>query len=531
MKRQRFTIAIVATLALTPLWASAQDNGLGAVAPFVNADTVALVRVDLNKVDLAATVKAISAAVPEKVQGGDLEDVQTKGEAIRKALIENGVSEAFVVCDALDLRRPDDSFFIVLPVARGKDPKDVIAALEKIAGSPPPEALPVVHGAILLGPPGKLEVIKERHRFSSPAIKSAPRPDLDKAMAASKGSTVQIAAALPAEMRRVLAESLDKLPKEIGGGSGQDLADGLQWLSIGIDAPPKLSVTLTLQAKDAKSAQQVHSTLATAVNMFANNEEATADFPPLKTLLPMLLPEAKGDKLVLALTEENGKAKKIMDELIKPAVVSARGAAARMTSSNNLKQIMLAMHNYHDTYRHFPAAYGMKKDGTKLLSWRVYLLPFLEQAPLYEQFHLDEPWDSEHNKKLISKMPKIFASPSLPEELAKKGMASYVGPVGEKTIFEGSEGTSLSKILDGSSNTIAILEADAEHAVIWTKPDDLKIDWKDLSKGLEFWTSRNSSVFMAAFCDGSVHAISKKVDPATLKRLLQMNDGEPVGEY
>jgi hypothetical protein len=521
MKRHLFSIAFFATL-VAPLVALAQDNGLGAVAPFVNADTVALVRVDLKKVDLPATVKAISAAVPENARGRDLEDAQAKGEAIRKALVENGVSEAFVVCDALDLRQPDDSFFIVLPVAKGKDPKDVIAALEKIAGSPPPEALPVVHGAILLGPPNKLEGIKE--------IKSAPRPDLDKAIAASKGSTVQIAAALPAEMRRVLAESLDKLPKEIGGGSGQDLADGLQWLSIGIDAPPKLSVTLTLQAKDAKSAQQVRSTLATAVNMFANNEEATANFPPLKTLLPMLLPEAKGDRLVLALTEENGKAKKIMDELIKPAVVSARGAAARMTSTNNLKQIMLAMHNYHDVYRHFPAAYGMKKDGTKLLSWRVYLLPYLEEAPLYDQFHLDEPWDSEHNKKLISKMPKVFASPSLPEELAKKGMASYVGPVGEKTIFEGSEGTSLSKILDGSSNTIAILEADADHAVIWTKPDDLKIDWKEPKKGLEFWKSGTSSVFLSAFCDGSVRAVSEKIDAALLKKLLQKDDGEPVGE-
>ncbi|MBC7852534.1 MAG: DUF1559 domain-containing protein [Pirellulaceae bacterium] len=522
MKRCLLSVAVLAIL-LTPLLALAQDSGLGAVAPFVNADTVAVVRVNLTKIDLPAAVKSITTAVPEGLRGGaDLKHVETEGEVIRKALVDNGVSEAFAVWGAMDIRQPEDSFFIVLPVGKGKDPQDVIAAIEKIAGSPPPEALPIVHGAILLGPPHKLEGLKE--------IKSAPRPDLAKAMAASKGASIQIAAALPAEMRRVLAESLDKLPKEIGGGSGQDLADGLQWLAIGIDAPPKLSLTLTLQAKDAKSAQQVRSTLSTAVNMFANNEEATANFPPLKTLLPMLLPEAKGDKLVLALTEENGKAKKIMDELIKPAVISARGAAARAQSSNNLKQIMLAMHNYHDTYRHFPAAYGMKKDGTKLLSWRVYLLPFLEEAPLYEEFHLDEPWDSEHNKKLISKMPKIFASPSLPEELAKKGMASYVGPVGEKTIFAGSEATSLQKILDGTSNTLAILEADAEHVVIWTKPDDLPIDWKEPKRGLELWKSGTSSVFLAGFCDGSVRGISEKIDSALLKKLLQMDDGEPIGD-
>ena len=208
-----------------------------------------------------------------------------------------------------------------------------------------------------------------------------------------------------------------------------------------------------------------------------------------------------------------------------------QGAAARVQSSNNLKLILLAMHNYHDVYRHFPAAYGMKKDGTKLLSWRVYLLPQLDEFALYKEFHLDEPWDSEHNKKLIPRMPKFFASPSLPEELAKKGMASYVVPVGEKTIFEGSEATSFAKVTDGTSNTIGVLEADAEHAVIWTKPDDLKIDWKEAKKGLHFWKSGASSVFLAAFGDGSVHALSEKLDPATLKRLLQMNDGEPIGDY
>ena len=523
MKRCLLSVAVLATL-FTPLLALAQDSGLGDVAPFVNADTVAVVRVDLKKIDLPAAVKSITESLPkELLVGADLKDVETKGEAIRKALLENGVSEAFAVWSAIDIRQPEDSFFIVLPVAKGKDPRDVIAAIGKIAGSPPPEALPIVHGAILLGPPHKLEGLKE--------IKSAPRPDLAKALAASKGASIQIAAALPADMRRVLAESLDKLPKEVGGGSGQDLADGLQWLAIGIEAPPKLSVTLTLQAKDAKSAQQVRSTLSAALNLLASNEEVAANFPPLKTLLPMLLPEAKGDKLVLALTEENGKAKKIMDELIKPAVVSARGAAARVQSSNNLKLILLAMHNYHDVYRHFPAAYGMKKDGTKLLSWRVYLLPQLDEFALYKEFHLDEPWDSEHNKKLIPRMPKFFASPSLPEELAKKGMASYVVPVGEKTIFEGSEATSFAKVTDGTSNTIGVLEADAEHAVIWTKPDDLKIDWKEAKKGLHFWKSGASSVFLAAFGDGSVHALSEKLDPATLKRLLQMNDGEPIGDY
>lgn len=520
MKRIPFPLALAASL-LVPLLSFAQDGGLGAAAPFVNDETIAIVRVDLKKLDLPAAVKSLTATVPkELLAGADLKDMEGKGGGIIKALTENGVSEAFAIVSSLDLRRPDESFFIVLPVAKGKSPQGVIDAVSKVAGNPPPHELPIVNNAILLGPPDRLDKLRE--------IKSAPRADLAKALAASKGATIQVAAALHDDMRRVLAETVDQLPKELGGGSGADLAGGLQWLAVGIEAPPKLSVTLTLQAKDAKSAQQVHTTLSAVMKLVTSNEELTANFPPAKTVLPLLLPEARGDKLVLTLSDENGKTKKIMDELIKPAVVSARGAAARIQSTNNLKQIMLAMHNYHDVHRHFPAAYGMKKDGTKLLSWRVYLLPYLEQQPLYEQFHLDEPWDSEHNKKLIDKMPRLLASPTLPEELVKKGMSNYVGPVGEGTIFEGSEATPLQKVRDGTSNTIAVLEADAEHAVVWTKPDDLKIDWKAPKTGLELWKSNNNSMFLAAFCDGSIHALSDKIDAVMLKRLLQMSDGEPV---
>ena len=518
-------LCFVFALILSPLFSVAQESGLGGVAPFVNDDTVAIVRVDLKKVDLPAAVKTLQAVVmPVDMQGAEnLKEAEGKVGVMLKALLDNGINEAFAVWGPINLRQPEESFFIVLPVIKGKSAEETALALTKLEGGPPAaEMMPVMNNAILLGPPKRLEILKE--------IKSAPRPDLAKALAASKGATVQVAAALPADMRRVVAEMLDKLPKELGGGSGQDLADGMQWLAVGIDAPPKLSVNLTLQAKDAKSAQQVRSALSIAMNLVVTNEEAAANFPPLKTVMPLLLPEAKGDKLVLTLTEENGKAQKIVDELVKPAVGSARAAASRTVSMNNLKQLMLAMHNYHDVYRHFPSQYGTKGDGTKLLSWRVYLLPFVEQDALYREFHLDEPWDSEHNKKLISRMPKVFSSPTLPEELAKKGMASYVAPIGEKTIWDANKGTFIANITDGTSNTLAILEADAEHSVIWTKPDDLTIDWKAPAKGLELWKSGTKAIFLAAFCDGSVRAISDKVDPALLKKLLQMNDGEVIGE-
>src|SRR5207253_5271036 len=83
--------------------------------------------------------------------------------------------------------------------------------------------------------------------------------------------------------------------------------------------------------------------------------------------------------------------------------------AARQKSANNLKQLGLAMHNYNNTYNHLPAVAIKDTKGKALLSWRVAILPFVEEEKLYKEFHLDEPWDSAHNKKLLGKMPKLFA--------------------------------------------------------------------------------------------------------------------------
>src|SRR5437588_6801844 len=101
-----------------------------------------------------------------------------------------------------------------------------------------------------------------------------------------------------------------------------------------------------------------------------------------------------------------------MVALLLPAVQAAREAARRAQCTNNLKQIGLAMHNYHSSNNCFPPAFTTDRDGKPLLSWRVLLLPYLECSSLYANFHLDEPWDSPHNRPLVNQMPSVFACPS-----------------------------------------------------------------------------------------------------------------------
>ncbi len=230
-----------------------------------------------------------------------------------------------------------------------------------------------------------------------------------------------------------------------------------------------------------------------------------------------------------------GASAPVLVALLLPAVQSARLAARRMQGSNNLKQIALAMHNYHDVNRGLPAAYSMDEDGKPLLSWRVHILPYIEHQALYERFHLDEPWDSEHNKELIPLMPLTYASPQS-KHSPDSGKTDYVTvrhenspfPVpgdGNKGRTENPIGKRFADILDGTSNTILVVEAGDEAAVTWTKPDDFTPDEDDLMKGLLGLYPRG---FQAAFCDGSVHFLAESIDLDLLKNLMHRDDGNPV---
>ena len=185
------------------------------------------------------------------------------------------------------------------------------------------------------------------------------------------------------------------------------------------------------------------------------------------------------------------------------------------------------MHNYHDVNSAFPAAASVDKKEKKLLSWRVHILPYVDQAPLYQQFHLDEPWDSEHNKTLIDQMPVYFTARG-DEKLAQQGKTRYVTPANAEACLGVKEGTKFPDIRDGTSNTIMAVEVQSDAAVIWTKPDDVVIDFKAPLKFLK--DARNGS-FLAMMCDGSVRLISDKINIETLKALITRDGGELVGEF
>jgi hypothetical protein len=218
----------------------------------------------------------------------------------------------------------------------------------------------------------------------------------------------------------------------------------------------------------------------------------------------------------------------VLPALLLPAVQKVREASVRAQGQNNLKQIVLAMHNYNDAFQgKLPAHAIYAKDGrTPLLSWRVAILPYVEQDNLYRQFKLDEPWDSEHNKKLIPLMPKVYLAPNAPPT-REPGMTYYQVFVGGGAPWErSSKQPSIPRtFVDGTSNTIMV--AEAGEPVIWTKPDDLAYDpQKPLPKLGNIW---NRLGFMVAMADGSVRLVAPTVTEKTLRAAITAAGQERLG--
>jgi hypothetical protein len=187
-------------------------------------------------------------------------------------------------------------------------------------------------------------------------------------------------------------------------------------------------------------------------------------------------------------------------------------------SAENLKQIGIAFHNSIDANNSVMPTTIMDKDGKPLLSWRVAILPQIEQDNLYRQFKLDEPWDSENNKKLIAKMPKLYAPV---RGKAKPGETYYQVFVGKEALFGPGKRPRLpASIPDGTSRTGLVFEAGVP--VTWTKPDDLLFD---ADNPLPKLGGLFDGDFHVVLCDGSVLLLKKDADETELKRFITPADG------
>ncbi len=223
-------------------------------------------------------------------------------------------------------------------------------------------------------------------------------------------------------------------------------------------------------------------------------------------------------------------------------VLAAREAARRSQCKNNLKQIGLALHNYHDTYNCFPPAVTYGPDGKPWHSWRVLLVPFLEASPFWSQYKLDEPWNGPSNSQLATRFRNgasfIYRCPTDVETGSQN--ASYFAVIGENTMWPPRDVASLDDATDPMYDTPFVVEV-SHSGVHWMEPRDLQLDAMSFeinaSKGVGIRCRHGTSNFILSdtragahvmMVDGAVQFLHAETPPRTVRSMLIRNDGKPM---
>lgn len=219
---------------------------------------------------------------------------------------------------------------------------------------------------------------------------------------------------------------------------------------------------------------------------------------------------------------------------------SQRPATLRAQCRNNLKQIGMALNQYHKRYGSFPPAFVTDKDGKPAYSWRVLLLPFLDEEKLYAKYRFDEPWDGPNNSKLADQIPAVYRCPGFvhcPEnhvdlQIGSKFFSNYVVIRDPASVIPNESPISLDDIVDGPENSIAVVET-RKHSVHWMEPIDInEADFcRDVKAAATEKRTNHDHGVQALFANGAVHSLNRNIESAILKGLATRNGNETLGKF
>jgi len=215
--------------------------------------------------------------------------------------------------------------------------------------------------------------------------------------------------------------------------------------------------------------------------------------------------------------------------LLLPAVRKVREASSRMVVSNNLKHIGLAMHNHEDTMTHLPSPVVQpplappvpESEWGSRLSWRVEMLPYIEEGAVYNQMNLGQPWDSAQNKPFATQQIRTYSDPDTKTDPDTRYRVFY----GPGTAFPLTEPLRLSEIRDGLSNTIFVVESGQK--VTWTRFAEIKFDPNNPPDPTTMGRP-GLSTFTVLLGDGSVRSFRKNMNPQALKAAITANGDDPI---
>jgi hypothetical protein len=189
---------------------------------------------------------------------------------------------------------------------------------------------------------------------------------------------------------------------------------------------------------------------------------------------------------------------------------------------NNLKQIALALHVYHDAWGSFPPAYVADANGKPMHSWRVLILPYIDEKGLYERYDFSKPWDAPENAGVLAEMPDVFTCPS--DRDAAPNTTSYAGVFGPGCVFDPERPVRIRDIKDGTTVTLMVGEV-VGVAIPWTKPEDIDVTQHPTINQPGGFGSRHEGGCQFVTADGATHFLDEDVDQDKLRRLFLRDDG------
>lgn len=216
----------------------------------------------------------------------------------------------------------------------------------------------------------------------------------------------------------------------------------------------------------------------------------------------------------------------VLVAMLLPAVRVGREPSRRSQCKNNLKQIGLALHQYHDEYGMFPPAFTVDAEGNRLHSWRSLLLPHLDQQELYDRIDFSKPWDDPVNAEVRKASLPSYQCPStsIPDN-----HTGYVVIVGEGFAFSPTGPQSLSEFKDGPELTAMVIELPINRSYEWMEPRDGTE--ADFGATTPMPAGSHTGGMHVTFADGAVRFLSDKMPQKTLRALLTIAGGEEIGEF
>ncbi len=282
-------------------------------------------------------------------------------------------------------------------------------------------------------------------------------------------------------------------------------------LKLSVDATDKNLISLGIVGRDEEASEGLHVTLDGFLNMAkfmmgSQVAELKKESPQIGEVMMATLASLRAVKIGNNVTVEIPRPAGL-EVAIKEGLEKARIAASEVHDSNRFRQAALAVHNYYDAYGRLPFNIAGDQFESAELSWRVRVLPYMEEMNLYEEVDKKSAWDNLANKAFSDRMPKLYGRNSNSES-----DICWIKPT--KPI------SSLVDIVDGTANTIMFVQNPA--GVPWMRKNDLTVDetlalFEDLPAG--------KPVLVAMF-DGSIRYLGAEVDQEQLRSLLEPADGK-----